>query len=252
MPFSGSGAASGATAGATFGPWGAAIGGVIGGLFGGKKAKAPPVAPPIDLNAEANKAIAGNTENEDDIESLLARANTFSQDQNIALMEKAMPGYSALAKSLTQTAQDQLADPYGVPQDVEANIARLAGERGISAGTKGEFNNFSLLRDFGISSLQYGQSRIQSAQGITGLLASIAPKVNPLSPLSFYVTPQQQANVAAGNKSAEQAGLNADTAAGNYNQANNWDSLVRAAGLLRTLGKNTGNLVGDPGDGSND
>src|SRR6478735_3262435 len=106
MAFSGSGAASGAAAGMALGPWGAAVGGILGGLFGGKKAKAPQVAPPIDLNAEAKKSIAGNLGNQDDIEQLLARANSFNQDQNISLMEKAMPGYGALSKQLTSTAGD--------------------------------------------------------------------------------------------------------------------------------------------------
>lgn len=243
MPFSGSGAASGATAGAAFGPWGAAIGGVLGGFFGGSKQKAAPVVAPLDLNAEAKKSIAANSENENSIEALLARANTFNQDQNISLMEQAMPGYGELAKKFTSQADALLTNPYELPKDVESNISRLAAERGISAGTKGEFNDFSLLRDFGINSLQFGQARIGQAQSITQMLANLAPKVNPLSPMSFFVTPQQQAQVAAGNQSAQQAGANAETAASNFNGANNWDSIVKAAGLLGTLGKNNGNLA---------
>jgi len=221
----------------------------VGGQLLKPKAKAAQLAAPIDLNAEAKKSIAGNIANEGDIESLISRANTFNQDQNIALMEKAMPGYGELSKSLTKTAQDQLADPYGVPKDVEANIARLAAERGISAGTKGEFNDFSLLRDFGVNSLQYGQSRIQSAQGITGLLASIAPKVNPLSPMSFYVTPAQQAQVAAGNQSNQQASNNATAAANNFNNGQTWDSIIKSAGSLygaATADGKGGNLVTSP------
>lgn len=196
------------------------------------KQKSAAVAPPIDLNAEAKKSITGNIENQDDIEALLSRANTFNQDQNIDLMEQAMPGYGALSKSLTETAQRQLDDPYGLPKDVEQNIQRLAAERGIRAGTSGEINDFSLLRDFGINSLQYGQQNINSAKGITGLLASIAPKVNPLSPMSFYVTPTQTADVAAGNRSAQQAGNNAATAAANQNNADMWGGLVKTAGNL--------------------
>jgi hypothetical protein len=236
MPFSGSGAASGAAAGSAFGPWGALIGGVAGGFFGGSKAQAPAMAPPVDLQAEQAKAIAGNTANESSIEALLGRANTFQQEQASSLLEKAMPGYGALSKSLTATAQSELADPYGLPKDVQDNIAQLAAERGISAGTKGEFNDFSLLRDFGINSLQYGQSRINSAQGITGLLASIAPKVNPLSPMSMFVTPGQQQQNAQQQQSATQAGLNADAAAANFNDANSWDSITKAAGFLGSSG----------------
>lgn len=240
MPFSGSGAASGATAGMAFGPWGAAIGGVLGGLFGGKKSKAPQMAPPIDLNEEAKKSIAGNISNQDDIETLISRANAFNQDQNISLMEKAMPGYGALSKQLTATAGDLLQDPYSLPKDVQDNLVRLAGERGISAGTKGEFNDFSLLRDFGINSLNFGQQRINQAGSITSMLASLAPKVNPLSPMSFYVTPAQQAQVAAGNQSNQQASNNAQAAAQNYNQANSWDNILAGVGAL-------GGALGGPG-----
>lgn len=196
------------------------------------KGKAAPLAPPVDLNAEAKKSIAGNLENQDSIEALLGRANTFNQDQNISLMEQAMPGYGALSKSLTETAQRQLDNPYDLPKDVEQNLVRLAGERGISAGTKGELNDFSLIRDFGINSLQYGQQNISSAQGITGLLASIAPKVNPLSPMAFYVTPTQTADVAAGNRSAQQSKNNADTAASNQNNMDTWAGLVKTAGNI--------------------
>lgn len=204
----------------------------VGGQLLKPKAKAGALAAPIDLNAEAKKSIAGNTSNEGDIESLLSRANTFNQDQNISLLEKAMPGYGALSKSLTSTAQTELADPYGLPKGVQDNISRLAAERGISAGTKGEFNDFSLLRDFGVNSLQYGQARIGQAQSITQLLGSLAPKVNPLSPMSFYVTPGQQAQVAAGNQSQQQAANNAGAAADNFNNAQTWDSIIKSAGSL--------------------
>lgn len=222
----------------------------VGGQLLKPKQKAAELAAPIDLNAEAQKSITGNLGNENSIESLLSRANSFNQDQNISLMEKAMPGYSELAKKFTNQADELLTNPYDLPKDVEANISRLAAERGISAGTKGEFNDFSLLRDFGINSLQYGQSRIGQAQSITQLLGSLAPKVNPLSPMSFYVTPGQTADVAAGNRSAGQAKNNADAAAANLNSDNSWNSIIKAAGMLSTsFGKDSGNLVDTSNDG---
>lgn len=224
-----------------------ALGSIGGSLLG--KGKAPAPTAPIDLLAEQKKAIAGNISNSSDIESLIARANAFNQDQNLDLMEKAMPGYGALAKKFTAQADELLTDPYALPADVEKNIERLAAERGITAGTRGQFNDFSLLRDFGINSLQYGQSRIGQAQSITGMLASLAPKVNPLSPMSFYVTPQMSADVAAGNRGAEQAQNNAAAAAGNYNRANTWGAIAQGIGTVAgawagsKTGGNTGNLV---------
>lgn len=224
------------------GSFGSILSSIVG-LFKPKQ-KAPALAAPVDTAAEQKKSIAGNLSSESSIEDLISKANTFNQDQNISLMEKAMPGYGALSKKLTSTADTLLTDPYNLPKDVQDNIARLAGERGISAGTKGEFNDFSLLRDFGINSLQFGQSRINQAQGITGLLASIAPKVNPLSPLSFYVTPGQAIGTAETNRSAQQSKNNADAAAANLNIDNTWAGYMQAASALFGGGSGkTGNLV---------
>lgn len=232
--------------------WGAVAGAAvsIGAQLLKPKPKAGALADPIDLNAEAKRSITGNISNQDDIEQLLSRANTFSADQNIALMEKAMPGYGALAKKFTGQADELLTDPYSLPKDVETNLARLAAERGISAGTKGEFNDFSLMRDFGINSLNYGASRINQAQGITQMLASLAPKVNPLSPMNFYVTPAQQAQVAAGNQANQQASNNATAAANNYNQGQTWDTIASGVGTMagayfNNRANNTGNKVPD-------
>lgn len=206
---------------------------VGGAILSKPKAKAPEQAANVDLNAEAKNSIAANLENEPDIEKLLGKANTFNQGQANSIMEQSLPGWGKLQGSLTKTATDNLADPYGVPKDVEQNLSRLAAERGISAGTRGQFNDFSLLRDFGINSMQYGTARIGQAATITQLLGSLSPRVNPMSPMSMYVTPQQSADVAAGNRSANQAENNAQAAASNYNsaqQAAMWNDLAKAAG----------------------
>lgn len=227
---------------------GSVVVGSVGGALLGKQ-KAPKAAPPIDLVDEQKKAIAGNLANAGDIESLISRANDFTQDEALGLMEKAMPGYSNLSKRFTSLTNDLLTDPYDLPPEVTKNLERLAAERGIKAGTRGEFNNFSLMRDFGINSLAYGQERIGQAQGITQMLASLAPRVNPLSPMSFYVTPGLQAQVAAGNQSNQQAANNATTAASNYNSANLWGSISQGIGLVAGAASsrgNTGNLVRPP------
>lgn len=161
-----------------------------------------------------------------------------------------MPGYTKLSESLTNRAT-QLADhPYDVPKEVQDNLSRIAAERGISAGTRGQFNDFSLLRDLGVNQLQYGQSAINQAQSLSGTLAAIAPKVNPMSPLSFYVTPGQQAEVTGGNNSNAQATAqgqaNANQASKNAQNADLWGSLTQIAGLYagsKTGTKtNTGNI----------
>lgn len=243
MPFSGTGAAAGASAGSAVGPWGTAIGAILGGFLGsGKKpAKSAPFTP-INLQDEQANALKGNLANENDIETLLSKSNAFNQDQAISLLEKAMPGYGKLSSKLTDTASGLLDHPYDLPKDVQANLSRIAAEKGISRGTSGQFNDFSLLRDLGVNSLDYGASRINQAQGITGLLSSIAPKVNPMSPISFYVSPAQQAQNAQfnaqGRQDTAQAGNNAAAAAANANQQATWQNL---GSILQSVGGKVSN-----------
>ncbi len=214
---------------------------VVGGVISSNKAKAAANKAAnasgyenVDLQQQQQDAIQGNLGAQSSIESLLGRSNAFQQSQASALAEQAMPGYGALSKSLTSRAQTMADHPYDVPVEVTKNLERLAAERGISAGTRGQFNDFSLLRDFGVNQLQYGQSNIQGAQSITGLLSSIAPKVNPMSPLAFYVSPAQSAANATNNNSNNQsiASDNANNQARIAQQGSTdlWANLSKLAG----------------------
>lgn len=196
----------------------------------------------VDVQKQQQDAIQGNIGAQSSIESLLSRSNAFQQSQASTLAEQAMPGYGALSKSLTTRAQTMADHPYDVPPEVTKNLERLAAERGISAGTRGQFNDFSLLRDFGVNQLQYGQGNIQGAQSITSMLASIAPKVNPMSPLAFYVSPQQNAAAATNNNTNNQqiaqSGVNAQNAATNQGSTDLWNNLAGIAGAgLAAYGK---------------
>lgn len=211
---------------------------VVGGAISSNQAKkrAGNVTPyeNVNLQQEQKDAITGNLGAQGSIEDLLTRANTFQQGQASTLAEQAMPGYGALSQSLTARAQNMADHPFDVPQEVTKNIERLAAERGISTGVRGQANDFSLLRDFGVNSLQYGQANLQGAQSITGLLASIAPKVNPMSPLAFYVTPQQNAATTTENNTNNQAiaqgRVNAQNAAANQGSTDLWANLSTLAG----------------------
>lgn len=199
------------------------------------KKKAPPVIDykEVDPEEEQKKSLLGNIANEDTIEQLLSRANGYTQDQANSLMEKAMPGYSALSQKLLGTASANLDDPYALPEDVSKNLTRLAAERGVSLGTSGQTNDFGLLRDFGVNSMAYGESRINQAQSLISAVAAMAPKVNPISPLSFYVSPGQQIATTTDNNTKTQAilqgGANAATAAKNWNTQNFWNTQIAAA-----------------------
>jgi hypothetical protein len=220
---------------------------VVGGaITANNKPKAAQVAgyTPVDLQQQQKDAIAGNLASQSSIEDLLAKSNTFQQGQALTLANQAMPGYSDLAKSLTSRAQGLADHPYDVPKEVQDNLARIAAEKGISAGTRGQFNDFSLLRDFGVNELQYGQANLSQASQITNLLSSIAPKVNPMSPLSFYVTPEQNAaNTTQNNQTQQgiaQSANNAQAAAQNANTAT-WNNLINGAvGIGADYLKNSG------------
>ena len=190
---------------------------------------------PVDLQEEQTKAVEGNIANQAKIESLVSSTNAFNQSQATSMMEQAIPGFSALQGKLMATTNDLLTNPYDLPKDVQTNLERLAAERGVSAGTRGTFNEFSLLRDLGVNSLQYGQSRINQAGGLAGIISSIAPKANVMSPLSFYNTPAQYAAnqqlTNANNQATTQGAINANLAATNYQNAGIANAITGLAGV---------------------
>ena len=203
-----------------------------------KKAAANRVQP-VDLQEEQTKAIEGNLANQAKIESLVSSTNTFDQSQANSMMEQAIPGFSALQSKLMSTTNDLLTNPYDLPKDVQTNLERLAAERGVSAGTRGTFNEFSLLRDLGVNSLQYGQSRINQAGGLAGIISSIAPKANVMSPLSFYNTPaqyiQNQQMNNANDQAVRQGAINANLAATNYQNAGIANAITGLAGTMGSV-----------------
>lgn len=221
--------------------WGAVIGAVVsvgGGLVASNQAKknAPKGVPyeNVNLSDQQKAAISGNAEAEQNIETLLSRANNYTQKQAIDLINQAVPGYSEFAKTLTETGQKKLNDPYALPDDVTANLNRISAERGISRGTAGQTNQYSALRDLGVNMLDYGNQNFQQALQALTTVTGTAPRISPMSPMSFYVTPAQNAQVAAGNNAQNQAiaqgAVNAQSAANNWANQNLWDSISKGAG----------------------
>ena len=194
---------------------------------------------PVDLQEEQTKALDGNLANQKKINTLVSSTNTFNQSQATSMMEQAIPGFSALQGKLMATTNDLLTNPYELPKDVQTNLERLASERGVSAGTRGTFNEFSLLRDLGVNSLQYGQSRINQAGSLAGIISSIAPTANVMSPLSFYNTPAQYAAnqqlTNANNQATTQGAINANLAAANYQNAGIANAITGLAGVAGSV-----------------
>ncbi len=196
-----------------------------------KSQKAPGQAAAVDPGQVAGDAIRSNVTNTPEIEALLRRANSFTQDQNLSLLNQAIPGYGQIAQNLSNQALQASANPYGLPKEFSDNLARQAAERGINTGVRGQAGDFSLLRDFGINSLQYGQQQLQSSQNILQTLAGLG-KVNPLSPLSMYIQPGQALQGAYQQQSADQSYMNAQQAAANKQAAAGWNGLAAGAGVF--------------------
>ena len=191
---------------------------------------------PIDWQEEQRKALEGNLATLPKSEKLSAATNTFNQSESNRLMEQALPGWSKLQASMTSTAQNLMTNPYELDQDTQNYLQKKAAEMGVSSGARGGFEKFNLLKDFGVTSMQYGTQRINQAQSLFSTLASTAPRVNPMSPISMFVTPQQIASATQqeniSNQQVAQSANNLQTQATmNQNQAI-WGSVGSVAGSV--------------------
>lgn len=226
------------------------VGGMVAKNNGPKAAGAVPYDP-VNPQASARAAILGNMNNEGDIEQLLARANNFQQGQANDLMEKAVPGYGRLSQTLMARAQSQADNPYAVPKDVQDNLTRLAAEKGISRGTRGQTNQYSLLRDLGVNELQFGQDNLKNSLGALTTLTGMAPRVSPASPASLWLTPAQELAATTDNNTKAQVigqgAANAGAAASNASNQAMWDAIMKGAGTAVSGINWTGSA--DPGTG---
>lgn len=193
-----------------------------------KKAGKGGQAAPLDIGAVSRDALRANNANAPEAEALSRRTNSFNQAESLRMLELAIPGYGELSKKLTGIAGESLSNPYDLPADFRANLERQAAERGINTGVRGQAGDFSLLRDFGINSLDFGQKQIGQAQSIMTMLAGLG-KVNPLSPLSFYATGDMAMGAASGNQALQQSALNAQSAGAAQAQSS-WAQTIGALG----------------------
>jgi hypothetical protein len=235
------GAASGAAAGASFGPWGAAIGGIAGAFLGKQKAAPAATLKPVDVQEEQRKALAGNLANFDSAATLSSKTNSFNQTEANRLLEQALPGFSAIRGKLLAEVDRDLAGGNSLPREVSDNLARVAAERGITRGTSGGFQSFSLLKDFGFNLVDWRNASRARALNTLSTVYGMAPRVNVMSPMSSMVDPNTAISVAGQNNqaqfNADQASLNAQTAAGNFNRS-------RLAGIVQAAGTLAGSFAG--------
>lgn len=167
----------------------------IGNIFGAK----PRIAKykPVDLQAEQQKAISGNIAALGDIGTL---GNLYS-DQELAQLEKILPGYGASTSAgrATTDALFAAATPllHGeIPQDVQDQVMRSSAYQSLMGGYAGSPMARALTaRDLGLTSLDlYGRGASLAGQGVNSMQAWDAlARRNMLEPGSFLVSPGQQA-----------------------------------------------------------
>jgi hypothetical protein len=248
-----SGAASGASAGAAFGPWGAVIGGVIGGAAGLFSAQdAPTIKDPPKTNYQAafNETEQSNARNLAGATRMAAGVNTASQNEANRVMEMAIPGFSKIRDKLTAAAMSDLESENGLPAEMEQELARLAAERGISRGTSGQFNDFSLMKDFGFNMVDYAQAQRVKALNTLSQITGMSPRINPMSPMSSLLTVdkalgiQDQNNQRQWQTDMARAGVN--MAAANYNSAMISGNITSAGEMLASWQQSRTPAVQDP------
>ena len=114
---------------------------------------------------------------------------------------------------------------------------RVAAEKGVTRGTSGNFNAFNLVKDFGFNLIDWRNAQRARALNTLSTVYGMAPRVNIMSPMSSMVDPGTALGVAARNNetqfNVDQAGLNSQAAASNYNRS-----------LLGGVLQSTGTLLG--------
>jgi len=189
-----------------------------------------------DFQEEQKKSVRGNTDALPDIQELVSKTNKFSQEQATDLIEQAVPGFNDLQERFMSLSSNMLDNAFDLPPEVTENIERFAAERGINVGGRGQFQDFSLTRDFGINSLEYGMARQRQALNTFQSIVAQSPRINPISPASFFVSPQEQAQMTfqqnQANQKIAQGAANAKAAAKNQRASNILSTVGTIAGVV--------------------
>jgi hypothetical protein len=200
-----------------------AAGSIAGAIFGKQKAPAAVQPKEIDIGKAAGDSINANLQNFGSASRLSRMQNDFAQTEATRLLDRAIPGFSGLQSRLMASINEDLNSQDSLPTEVSDNLARLAAEKGISRGTSGNFNQFSLVRDFGFSLVDWKNAQRARALNTLSTVYGMAPRVNPMTPMATFVDPntaiQAQGANNANAQATQQGAANAQAAASNYNRS---------------------------------
>lgn len=196
----------------------------IGGAIASKK-KAPQAAvpKPVDIQEESAKAIAANAANLGQATALTGKINSFNQSEATRLLEQSMPGFGKLQAQLMGQIDSDLAHQTTLPPEMQQQLQRFAAEKGITRGTSGNFNAFSLVKDFGFNLVDWQNASRARALNTLSTVFGMAPRVNPLSPMAMMIDPNTAIQVASQNNAqqykAQQSAYDAQADVRNHNAA---------------------------------
>jgi hypothetical protein len=158
----------------------------------GSKPKVPQL-PTLDLATEVGKANETNQKNLTASESIVGKANQFSQEQITKMLDSVIPGFSTniaptIAANLASEAKGE------VPKDVQDFLQNRNAGTALKGGYAGSGAHGDLVaRDLGITSLDLTNSALTSTESWMRTAGSLyEPQMMNLT--SMFVNPQQQAS----------------------------------------------------------
>lgn len=220
--------------------FGAALGGA-GGLFSFagnvmKKKVAVPEFKPVDAQAQQAKAIEGNLSNLPEAQRLASEVNTFSQDELIKQLRKAIPNYDELQKRGSEIVTEFSAP--GIPKDIQDLIQRRSAAKSLGGGYGGSEAGKNLeLRDLGLTGLELAGKKLSAIESWMNFAKSSA--TSPMMDVtSMFITPQQQISLAVSERDKQ---FNRDFASNQLQAAQHWrtylgNEFVEFGGSLKGAG----------------
>jgi hypothetical protein len=213
----------------------ASIGGAI---LGKKKAPEAIALEPVDFAETSQEALDVSLGNLDEIEQLVTASSEITDEQTIASLERLIPGYRELQNKLVGFATDKATNPYELPSEIVDQLARVSAERGFVSGVdvRSGVGSFDLLRNLGITSLEFGRQNIQDATSIFGQVRQATPIYSPLNPASLFTTPGEVTAVRQRendiNQQILQSAENTRVAIGNENRQAVADAFTNSIGSI--------------------
>lgn len=153
----------------------------------------------VSVQAEQQKAIAGNAASLPALQAQAGQVNTFNTNELQRMLELAMPGYGKLRDKTTSNISDWLAGK--VPQDVSDQVMRNSAGRSLYGGFGGSGMSRNLAaRDLGLTSLDIMGKGMDAA---SRWIAQTKSGMSQFDVSSMFIRPEFQAQFAAQERNAQ-------------------------------------------------